>query len=214
MHVVLINGPAGAGKNTMAERIRPLLQKKYRAHRELETRNGEVSAISVEEHKQPLIHMLFAFAESLGVIELGVTPIGNSKLYEMLKNKVMLGRTGRQWQITWADAMRATDSQVFIRSLYARAEAMKLDVVLVPDCGFADEYNAAVNQYGADNVTMIYLDGWQPDVIQYRHYDRFKDDIRVCLRDWASLQNPTPDAAAAYIFGRIVDNAKQVHFGF
>lgn len=214
MHIVLINGPAGAGKNTLAKEMRPELRTGIRKSKELQgIMRHSTSSISIDEFKQPLINMLFAFAESLSMIELGCDT-SDERLYEQLKKTRMLGRTGRAWQIIWADAMRAADSAVFVDGLHEKVKNMALDIALVPDCGFEDEFEHTVNKFGKDNVTLIYLDGWEKDVPIYKHGDRYKDDIRRCLRDWAHLVNPSSLIAAHYVLGRMSENAKQQALDF
>lgn len=213
MHIVLLNGPAGAGKNTLAIQIRTQLFSRINNEagiRKLLKR--PVSSIAIEEFKQPLINMLFAFAESLSVIELG-TPITPS-VYEDLKKTEMLGRLGREWQICWADAMRKLDPDVFVNGLHTKLKGINPDIAIVPDLGFGQEYTRTVDRFGSSNVTMFYLDGWRPESPIYKHYDVFKNDIRICLRDYASMVNPTASQAAAYIIGRMEENASQQSLAF
>lgn len=214
MHVVLINGPAGAGKNTLANKMRVELHDRIRSQSAVrKLLEADVPRIAIEEHKDPLIHMLFAFAASLSVIELAYDPYDLAE-YTRLKGVRMLGRTGREWQITWADAMRAADSNVFIDGLHTKLKNMSATIALVPDCGFVDEYLRAVTRYGERNVTLIYLDEWKPNAPFYSHLDRFNDDIRVCLRDYANLTNPTHVTAVSYVLGRIEENSKQQSLAF
>lgn len=196
MHIVLINGPAGAGKNTLAERIKAQLFTRAAAA------NIKLERIGIEEHKQPLIDMLYAFAESLSAVQYNETR--TAELYERLKDTKLLGHTGRQWQITWANAMRGMNPNVFTDFLHTKARNMKLDVLISPDCGFYNEYQEGHRRAGGTaNLTMIYLDGWKPNVAQYVHGESFHNDNRMCLRDLAMLENPSGSDAASYIFDKI-----------
>ena len=196
MHVVLINGPAEAGKNTLAAQTRIEL---FKILNESNLKPKTLAwRIGVEEFKQPLIDMLYAFAESLSVIDLGATR--SPTLYEELKKEVMLGQTGRQWQITWADAMRAVKPDVFVEFLTRKIENMQLDVALVPDCGFPDEL------LGHKSVllnTVVYLDGWKDNKRIYSHGEQFENDIRICLRGDADIVNPHPHELAMYIYSKM-----------
>lgn len=213
MHIVLLNGPAGAGKNTLAIQMRTQLQSRINnSHSVRQLLKRPVSSIEIEEFKQPLINMLFAFAESLSLIELGtaITP----SLYEDLKKTQMLGRLGREWQIIWADAMRKADPDVFVDGLHAKVRGINPDIAIIADCGFPGEYTRTVDRFGSSNVTLFYLDGWRENSPIYKHYDIFKNDIRMCLRDYSSMVNPAAAQAAAYILGRMEENASQQSLAF
>lgn len=199
MHMVLLNGPAGAGKNTFADKLRTELFPRMRKAGVKSVAADGVYRVAVLEYKQPMIDMLFAFAESLSLIEIGANR-ADTDLYRLLKDADMLGVKGRQHMIDWSEAMKKRTPNIWVDFLIQKARNMQCDVVIVADCGFENEVEIPRRKLGATNVDFIYFDGWQANPKRYTHGQNFDNDSRFCLRNYTAMSDiaddPKPEDAA------------------
>lgn len=203
MHVVLINGPAGAGKTYFANALRTELFSVLRKNR-LIPPSGVLSVLHCG-FKEPLREMLFQFAESAGVLDFAHR---SEDAYVKLKETNICGLLGREWQIVWGESMRAKDIDIFSKILWSRLCNILPQIAVVDDLGFEHEYSFIKEvTRREDRFTTFYLDQ-RDGTAAYNHGQRFRNDSRICLRDNAELANPRVEAAAAYIVGEMLTAAQ------
>jgi len=185
MHVVLINGPAGAGKTVYADGLTKRL-KEILSHKIYEKKHGVASVLRAG-FKDPGRHMLYAFAASVSLIPLTYDPFDDA-LYEWLKDQTIAGVKGRHWMISWLEAMRKEQGDVLERLFLIKSQRINPDVVISDSMGFPAELEffkraARDPDSGVLGVTSLYLDGslWNHKYEIYRDGQQFPNDSRICL---------------------------------
>lgn len=178
MHVIYFNGPPGAGKSHMAKDMLGLLA-------------SPTTRIKIESHIEILRYMLIDFAERQGIV----------RDYVTLKNIKMLGHTGREWQIAWANSMRAVDPFVFVNDLDRRLKIRHddgYDFICVDDLGFPNELKGIFTRdFPEWNHTIVYLEKRVGG--GYSDGEPFQNDNRTCFRNSADLIDPTPEELAKHV---------------
>jgi nicotinamide riboside kinase len=179
MHLVMINGAPKSGKSHLAMQLQERLR--FSNSRSV-LRAGLVDCLRV---------MLIAFYGHAG---------GQSEPYEATRDRDIIGRTGREWMILWAAAMRAKDPEVFPKLLHARIqEHIKVapnTVFIIDDLGFQNEHDFFYREYGS-KLTVVYMEKRTQRV--YGHGAVFENDIRQCLRMDAHLVDPSAEEVVSQL---------------
>jgi len=170
MRVVLFNGPARAGKDTLASALH--------AHFSGSGRDAAILSVMMPAKLDAIRTVRYpGFAKQFGgVIELTYDHFERNKdtPLECLDNK-----TPRQFYIEYFTRMREERGQGCLADAWAeRAKAYTArenTLVLVPDVRLQVEVNAAVTLAGRNNVMLMYVtrDGtsWQNDIGRFCEHD-------------------------------------------
>jgi hypothetical protein len=142
MKLILLNGPPRTGKDTAAANLM------------IAFRNLGMS-ITHEKFSRPLKH---AFA---GMMNLTVDEDFNTIYYEANKEKPipLLGVSFRQWQIDFSEGFMKPKygDDIFAKLLLARVKDLKSDLLVVSDCGFAQEAETLIESKRFSDILLIRL---------------------------------------------------------
>lgn len=185
MKFILINGEAQVGKSTWAKDF-------VQAMAGTET-YWDIEILSVVA---PVQKMLAAFATHLDANNAYFS-------YQELKQMNLAGRTGREWMIMWADAMRADNEDSLIRILFESAlnasksmhEYSRRKLYIVENLGMLNELRWFENV--ASSFLTVHLD--TRATRSYANGEQFDNDNRFCLRDLCEYVNPEPKDIATLL---------------